>query len=248
MNQRKAAPEACTEAAYERALLLAKTLGDDLHMTSERFFGHGYLGVFSPDYKGAKTRFIFDTMCRHAAKKPIQQVCEIGFNAGESAVLFLEAAPQARIVSFDFGDKPWTRHQGELLRRAYGKRFELRIGTSAVTLPKYQREGGSPCDVALIDGAKTYSGRLTDLSNMQKASRPNPLLFLDEVTTRQCVTGEAPLEQCTHARSTTQIPPLKAYHKASRDGLLKVDECKFTDQHLDGFCSATLKEIGTSQP
>ena len=251
LNVRKPAPAPCSEEAYARALALAKVLGDDLHSTAERFAGHGYLGVFSPDYSGAKTRFIFDTMCRGSDRAPIRQICEIGFNAGESAVLFLETAPQARVVSFDFGDKPWTRRQGEVLKRAYGDRFELRIGSSESTLPKYNEEQQTleaasrrPCDVALIDGAKTFQGRLTDLRNMQKASRTPPLLFLDEVASVKCATGELPLEKCNRARSTTQLPPMRAYHQASRDGLLKIDKCAFPAAHPDdGFCSATLKVL-----
>lgn len=247
-------PEPCSEAAYTRALAMAQVLGDELHSSAERFAGHGYLGVFSPDYKGTKTRFIFDTMCRHSEKTPIKQICEIGFNAGESAVLFLEAAPKARVLSLDFGDKPWTRRQGELLKKAYGDRFELRIGSSAVTLPKYHEEQKKldvtdrrPCDMALIDGAKTYDGRLTDLRNMQTASRPGALLLLDEVTSRACATGEFPLEKCLRSHSTKAnlpMPPSRAYHKASRDGLLKVGDCAFPAAYPhDGFCAATLKEV-----
>lgn len=251
LSVQKPTPEPCSEAAYKRALAMAKVLGDELHRSAERFAGHGYLGVFSPDYQGTKTRFIFDTMCRPSAKTPIKQICEIGFNAGESAVLFLEAAPTARVVSFDFGDKPWTRRQGELLKKAYGDRFELRLGSSTDTLPKYHDEQKKldaperrPCDMALIDGAKTYDGRLTDLRNMQTASRPGALLFLDEVTSRGCATGELPLEKCLRSRSTTQLPPLRAYHKASRDGLLKVGDCAFPSAFpYDGFCAATLKEL-----
>ena len=44
---------------------------------------------------------MYDRLCRHAAANTVRTICEVGFNSGESAMLFLEVMPFAHVVSFD---------------------------------------------------------------------------------------------------------------------------------------------------
>ena len=80
---------------------------------------------------------------------------------------------QARVVSFDLGDCPWTRPQGELLAATYGRdRFELVLGLSNNTIHTYAREHpGLSCDVVMVDGSKFPEPRYLDLRSFRALSR-----------------------------------------------------------------------------
>ena len=119
--------------------------------------------------------------------------------ASHSALLFLEVARQANIVSFDLGDCPWTRPQGDLLKASYGSRFELVLGLSAnIRQTRYamrhlESTGRKlECDVAFVDGSKFHEQRWTDMLNFRNASRAGTLLIYDEATSVACVNGSTP--------------------------------------------------------
>jgi hypothetical protein len=65
---------------------------------------HGKFGIFANNYQRVKTRFMFLRVCELARQGRVRSMCELGFNAGLSALLLLEAAPEATLVSFDLGD------------------------------------------------------------------------------------------------------------------------------------------------
>lgn len=93
----------------------------------------------------AKTRFLYEGVCRLAQQGRANTICEVGFNAGLSSLLLLEAAPTAHVVSFDLGDMPWSGYAANALREAYPpRRFGGAIfGPSAHTIPKFDGK----CDV-----------------------------------------------------------------------------------------------------
>ena len=94
-----------------------------------------------------KTRFLYEHVCRLAQQGRANTICEVGFNAGLSALLLLEAAPSARVISFDLGDMPWSGFAANALRAAYDspRRFIGTVfGDSAATLPFFK---DGPCDV-----------------------------------------------------------------------------------------------------
>ncbi|KAL1521102.1 hypothetical protein AB1Y20_022666 [Prymnesium parvum] len=128
--------------ALQRVQRLAQLMADDLTSTSKHFYGMGYLGIFSPVYNMTKVALIHEHVCRRALLQEVKNVCEVGFNAGESAMLFLEAAPTANLISFELGDKskPWVRRAGARLSRVYGNRFTLKLGDSKATVPLYLEE------------------------------------------------------------------------------------------------------------
>ena len=61
--------------------------------------------------------------------------------SGHSALLFLETAPHAKLVSFDLGDSPWSRPMATLLKAVYGKRFEVIWGLSNNTVRRCETAG-----------------------------------------------------------------------------------------------------------
>jgi len=219
---------------------LAGLLANDLKSTSKHYHGLGYLGIFSPVYASAKVSVVFEQVCRRAQAHNVAQLCEVGFNAGESAMLFLEAAPAARLVSFELGDqsKPWVRRAGQRLDRVYGDRFRLHLGDSKVTIPEHvSRRPDEMCDVAFIDGSKTFEGRLTDIRNMRRASRKGALLFLDEVTSQGCITGEVDAARCSRSRNGGYDQAMRAYRNATASGLIRIVSC-VVPRRDDGLCVA----------
>ena len=77
--------------------------------TELSFIKHGQWGIFDNMYGQVKTRFIYEWLCKYLRKREISTVCELGFMAGHSALLFLQTVKKARLVSFDLGDAPWSR-------------------------------------------------------------------------------------------------------------------------------------------
>ena len=74
----------------------------------------------------------------------------------------------------------------------YPQRFlGLQLGKSQVTLPRYFRDNPSfHCDVAFVDGDKSFQGRFADLRNLRMAvGTRGTRLFFDEVTAQQCLNG-----------------------------------------------------------
>ena len=239
----------CGEQQYSAMIALAEGLSAYLvSNSSNRYLAHGQFGIFAggaqiharkrlPNYEGVKTRFLFSEVCslEHAhehgptasSAQPMT-ICEVGFNAGLSALLLLEAASTSRVISFDLGDMPWTRNAGapsrpasaprarialpphsarapppaeSFLRSRYPDRFlGVVYGDSSKTIPRYKAAHAAfTCDAAFIDGDKSYHGRRSQLRRMRGVSYAGGRLFFDEVTAERCLDGSVPLGNHTAA-------------------------------------------------
>ena len=153
------------------------------------------------DYKHLKTRFLHQRTCERAAwlsqgTKRLIQVCEIGFNAGLSSLLLLEASASrrmgragsgARVRSFDIDAFPYTRTASALLTRAYAERFDVSFGDAdaLLALPSMNVSGRhtrQACDITFVDGQKSVVGKLGHLKVLAKHSaRAGAWIFVDDV-------------------------------------------------------------------
>ena len=84
------------------------------------------------------------------------RVCETGFGAGHSTSLFLSAAPNVEVVSFDKFDRPYQLASFYALRSYFGKRLTRSIGDSCKTVKSYGKQcdflhGSSLCKTDNID-------------------------------------------------------------------------------------------------
>eukprot|EP01062_Namystynia_karyoxenos_P021806 TRINITY_DN1830_c1_g2_i1.p1 TRINITY_DN1830_c1_g2~~TRINITY_DN1830_c1_g2_i1.p1 ORF type:complete len:669 (+),score=195.02 TRINITY_DN1830_c1_g2_i1:144-2150(+) len=144
-------------------------------------------------YDQVKTRLPFAVLRKY---KGLRQVCELGFNVGHSAVLWLEGAPDAKVISFDLGEatvRGVTLPTMKMLRTVYGERFSYVLGDSLKTIPKYiEKHPDFRCDVILVDGSKDGEDRHKDLINFQKVAHADTVLILDEVAQSNCAMGEVP--------------------------------------------------------
>lgn len=146
------------------------------------------------DYQGAKTRFIYDQLVRARDSGAIPSnatVCEVGFNAGHSALLFLDVLADSTLVEFDYGDMPWALQNAKLFDHIYGRRFHYILGDSGATIPSFAGEHPDlRCHVLFVDGAKGAAPRRKDILNLRPMSHPGALVFGDETNTVECMSGK----------------------------------------------------------
>lgn len=100
----------------------------------------------------------------------LKTVCEVGVGAGHSALLFLTAAPKARVVGFDLGVSRYTLPAHDYLDDRYPERLAVYIGESSLTVPRYPDFYPEPpgCQLIYLDGGSSYQEVMTDLSNFKK--------------------------------------------------------------------------------
>lgn len=112
----------------------------------------------------------------------IQSVLEIGFNAGHSSYVFLDARPDVRVVSFDLGEHGYVRRAKRFIDAKFPGRHELVLGDSTVTVPRYRAEHPDALfDLAFVDGGHDYSVASADLRNCRELACPDGLVIMDDL-------------------------------------------------------------------
>ena len=108
----------------------------------------------------------------------VRTICEIGFNGGHSALLWLAYSnPGTKVVMFDLGlhdgvgiGHRWLNAMPSL--RA-PERLQLILGNSNETVPEFARRNpGHTCDLISIDGGHTRRQAEADLRNMAALAAP----------------------------------------------------------------------------
>lgn len=118
-----------------------------------------------------------------AAERPGQPVniVELGFNAGLGAAAFLEASPQAHVVSFDVALQPYVSACAQLLRLRFPDRLHLVMGDSRNTVPRFATEVGGRFDLVLIDGGHDKETCRADVLNARALAGPRALVIVDDL-------------------------------------------------------------------
>jgi predicted O-methyltransferase YrrM len=117
-------------------------------------------------------------------------ICEIGFNAGHSAIAYLSANPKARIISFDIGHHSYTWKALQVLQHYYpDASIQLVIGDSARSVPDFIKLNPHvKCDLIFIDGGHTYEQAMADLKNMKALANPQGhVVVIDDVSLSETV-------------------------------------------------------------
>ena len=112
-------------------------------------------------------------------KYPIKTVAEIGFNAGHSAIIFLNHPRKIQYLkSFDLCDHKYSTETQKYVKNKFKKRWSLVCGNSLKTIPKYQ---GPKFDLILIDGGHFGKVPYFDIANSLKylAKRGSYILMDD---------------------------------------------------------------------
>ena len=126
-------------------------------------------------------------MLREYVKRPgVSTVCEVGFNAGHSAIALL-SGQQTKLIEFDKQDLPYSRANRALIERLYPGRTTFHPGRSTHTLPAYVSMFNSTrpmCDLWFIDGRHNAGVPRQDLDNALKVSRKGAIIIMDDCTGR----------------------------------------------------------------
>lgn len=231
-------PQLCGPGGLQWLQQTERVLSKVVHDAVPFFKGHGSFGIFGESTLD-KVRLFRSTVCEAGHKA--RTICELGFNAGHSALMFLLLAPKARVLSFDLGDIPWARWSAALLNATHGHRFTYIMGSSLATVPAYAAANpGTRCDVVFIDGAKDYAIRKADLKNFRRLADAGARLLFDEVCGEDCVRGQNRSKYCLTCWGGCS----RAYAEAVRSGLVAIDKC--VTPKVDGLtiesggaCSAT---------
>lgn len=118
----------------------------------------------------------------HVARGPtVKTICEVGFNAGHSAALFLNANPQVKVIAFDIGQFPYTRGNLALMKDLFGDRFEYVLGPSETAVPEFhKRRPDVKCDVISVDGDHSTEGTFADLANFRPLASCRNWVLMDD--------------------------------------------------------------------
>ncbi|KAI0224803.1 hypothetical protein LSAT2_024164 [Lamellibrachia satsuma] len=115
----------------------------------------------------------------------VNTICEIGFNAGHSALQFLAASEKVTVYSFDIGQHNYTRPMANYLGDTFHGRLHLTIGNSLKAVPRFaETHHDVKCDVVIVDGGHTYNVAVDDLRNMGAlANKDHHVLVFDDYPT-----------------------------------------------------------------
>jgi len=118
----------------------------------------------------------------HVARGPtVKNICEVGFNAGHSAAVFLNANPDATMYSFDIGQFPYTISNAGLMKQLFADRFEYIPGSSQTSVPEFHSlNPGVKCDVFSVDGDHSTEGTFADLANFRSMASCRNWVLMDD--------------------------------------------------------------------
>ena len=126
-----------------------------------------------------------------SVRKP-RVACEVGFNAGHSAVVWLEGL-ETQLKTFDLFKLPYSNASRHWIDEQYPGRVAFYKGDSAETVPRYVARvdaGLEPrCDVWFVDGLHSKAGRippqpLADLRNALLSASHGATIIADDCTRR----------------------------------------------------------------
>jgi hypothetical protein len=134
----------------------------------------------------------------------VRTICEIGFNMGHSASLWLLANPTAKVYMFDLWSHEYSPIAEQFLRSSRATKFALQNvssrltiikGSSLDTVPAFARKRPDvKCDIVSVDGGHTYELGLQDIENMRALA--NPAFHILLVDDTNCDAGWCVDEPC----------------------------------------------------
>jgi hypothetical protein len=122
------------------------------------------------------------------------RICEIGFNAGHSALAFLLAAdPKTTFVFFDLGEHAYTRPCFQHLQQTFpGVAMQAVYGDSRTTLPRWIQANPAAVgsfDVVHVDGGHSLECATSDLFAAYLLAKPGGIIILDDINNSDIISA-----------------------------------------------------------
>lgn len=120
------------------------------------------------------------------AAQGASRICEIGFNAGHSALLFVLAAnPASTFLFFDLGEHAYTRPATSYIQTRFPTMsLEFQYGNSLTQIPRWleaNRDQQGTYDVVHVDGGHTKECITSDLLCGYLLAKPGGLVIVDDL-------------------------------------------------------------------
>ena len=138
--------------------------------------------IASPKLKNIKMNFYLEAIRQHTKHTRCKTICEVGFNRGDSALLWLESCNQAQVISFSLDTRWYTQPGKRCMEEQYGERFTYVEGDSLKTVPAFFKANPqTSCDIIHLDGCKQVDCRRKDIENFLPLSHERTLWLTDDL-------------------------------------------------------------------
>lgn len=138
------------------------------------------VGRDAPRDAGHMTLAEAEELRRLLSRPGVDSACEVGFNAGHSAVAALLARPALALLAVDVAQHPYVARAAALVARLFPGRFELRTGDSPAVLAALAAEGRR-CALVRIDGGHLDGRPAADLAAAAQLAAGPRLVWMDDV-------------------------------------------------------------------
>ena len=119
-------------------------------------------------------------------KQAVENICEIGFNAGHSTMLMLLGRNNAplKFTIFDIGHHPYTKPSFEYIKSKFlHVNFEYLEGDSTIIMPEWinnNKDLISKYDVVHVDGGHSENCISNDMKNTDLLVKKNGIVIIDD--------------------------------------------------------------------
>ena len=111
----------------------------------------------------------------------VKTVCETGFNAGHSSLLWLTANPNLHVYSFDIGIHKYAKEMAKYLQSRFPGRLNVTWGDSMKTLPIFHTNHSDiTCDLVVIDGGHSVKVARADFFNFYHLASDTHVVLMDD--------------------------------------------------------------------
>jgi predicted O-methyltransferase YrrM len=135
-----------------------------------------------------------------------RRICEIGFNAGHSALEFLKVSPTSTYVFFDLCEHAYTQPCADYLQAVYQTPMTFVFGDSRVTLPRWIQANPAALgtfDLVHVDGGHTKECATSDLLCAYLLTRVGGIILVDDINSKKIM----PAVNAWMAQGVLQIDP-----------------------------------------
>ena len=135
-----------------------------------------YNGTDTSDFMKAKMKNLF-----YLAKECKNDVLEIGFNAGNSTLIFLMANPNIKVHAIDIGIHSYLQPCVDFLNDLFNNRIILYKGDSLKIVSELDKRLSKTIGIYHIDGWHALEGIQADMKNCYDLAENGSYLIVDDV-------------------------------------------------------------------